>query len=116
MDVNSRFQQLTLAGGQSQARNLRAARPVVVMPGSGQDRTYMNVKPVAVATKGPGQVPMIDNTKGFVSRYDKGLLSNSGDKIKIHLTFFYDLITINLTLNYKTLISKDTNCFLGNPV
>ncbi len=77
----------------------------------------MNVKPVAVATKGPGQVPMIDNTKGFVSRYDKGLLSNSGDKTKKPTKlFFKDLIAKNLTLNYKTLISKDTTCFLGNPI
>ena len=79
MDMNSRFQQMALAG-QGQKLGLsqvRPSRPVVVVPSSGQERTYMNVNPATVASGSgiAGQVQMIDNSHGFVSRFDTALFT-----------------------------------------
>lgn len=78
MDLNSRFQQMALAG-QGQKLGLSQVRPsrpaVVVVPTSGQDRTYMNVNSTTVATGAgaAGQVQMINNSHGFVSRFEGNL-------------------------------------------
>ena len=77
MAFNARFQQLSISGqksgqGQGQAPLRQAhARPVIIMPGSGSERTYINVTPVAVASrKQGGEVQLITarGAKGAVAR------------------------------------------------
>jgi hypothetical protein len=79
MAFNARFQQLSVAGqkpGHGQAPPLRQAhaRPVIIMPGAGGqggERTYINVTPVAVASrKQGGEVQLITTrgSKGAVTR------------------------------------------------
>ena len=79
MAFNTRFQQMSISGQKQQSQHqapLRQAhaRPVMIMPGSGPqggERTYINVTPVAVASrKHGGEVQLISTqgTKGPIAR------------------------------------------------
>lgn len=75
MDFNSRFQQMTMASqkqGLNQAQGVRQtnARPVVLVSGSGSsvEKTYMNVTPVAMASRQQGGQIQLVHSKGPISR------------------------------------------------
>ena len=71
MAFNTRFQQMSISGpkeSQHQAPLRQAhARPVMIVPGSGGqggERTYINVTPVAVASRRQGGEVQLLSTKG----------------------------------------------------
>ena len=72
MAFNTRFQQMSISGpkqSQHQAPLRQAhARPVMIVPGSGGqqggERTYINVTPVAVASRRQGGEVQLLSTQG----------------------------------------------------